>query len=346
MKILYAASEAQPVAASGGLADVAGSLPKALVEEGHEVCVVMPLYTNTIKKQWREKMNYVTNFSVPVGWRNQYCGLFTAEINGVTYYFLDNEYYFKRDFGLYGYYDAETLELLDKGINPIDFSNIRLSVSAEDSKKINLDESPKVIISASGMCEAGRIRHHLKHNLWRAESTILFVGYQADGTLGRKLLDGADIVSLFNEEIAVHANITSVVGISGHADRDMMLEWIAQMPDAPKRIFVNHGEDMVCESFSQTIYNKLVIPSCAPFSGDEYDLVADEFTARGKVVKVSKISDGRRRANIAFDKLLSAGKRLLTIIGLSKNTMTNKEMAKFTDQIHDLCDKYARKVEK
>ena len=246
--------------------------------------------------------------------------------------------------GLYGYYDNETLELLDKGINPVDFSHLRLSVTAEDSKKINLDLSPKVIISASGMCEAGRIRHHLKHNLWRAESTILFVGYQAEGTFGRKLIDGADTVSIFNEEIAVNARIASVVGISGHADRDMMLDWLAAMPTPPKRIFVNHGEDMVCESFSQTIYNKLSIPSCAPFSGDEYDILAEEFTARGKVVKVSKISDGRRRANIAFDKLVAAGKRLMTIIGLSKNTMTNKEMAKFTDQIHNLCDKYAKRT--
>ena len=246
--------------------------------------------------------------------------------------------------GLYGFYDDETLELLNKGINPIDFSNIRLSVSADDSKKINLDIAPKVIISASGMCEAGRIRHHLKHNLWREDSTVLFVGYQADGTLGRKLIDGADSVSLFNEEIAVNARIASIVGISGHADRDMMLEWLSKMPTAPKRIFVNHGEDMVCESFSQTIYNKLSIPSCAPFSGDEYDMLIEEFTARGKIVKVSKISDGRRRANLAFDKLLSAGKRLLTIIGLSKNTMTNKEMAKFTDQVHDLCDKYAKRT--
>lgn len=246
--------------------------------------------------------------------------------------------------GLYGFYDEETLELLNKGINPIDFSNLRLSVTAEDSKKINLDMAPKVIISASGMCEAGRIRHHLKHNLWREESTILFVGYQAEGTLGRKLIDGADSVSLFNEEIAVNATIKSVVGISGHADRDMMLDWLAKMQNPPKRIFVNHGEDMVCESFSQTIYNKLAIPSCAPFSGDEYDILLEDFTARGKVVKVSKISDGRRRANIAFDKLLAAGKRLITIIGLSKNTMTNKEMAKFTDQIHNLCDKYARKT--
>lgn len=246
--------------------------------------------------------------------------------------------------GLYEYYDKETLDLLDKGINPIDFSNIHLSITAEDSKAINLDPNPKVIISASGMCEAGRIRHHLKHNLWREESTVLFVGYQADGTLGRKLVEGANSVSIFNEEIAVNAWITSIVGISGHADRDMMLDWLSKMEKTPIRIFANHGEDMVCESFSQTIYNKLSIPSCAPFSGDEYDLVREEFTARGKVVKVSKISDGRRRANIAFDKLVAAGKRLMTIIGLSKNSMTNKEMAKFTDQIHNLCDKYSKRT--
>lgn len=105
MKILYAASEAQPFAASGGLADVAGSLPKALVEEGQECIVVMPYYVNTIKDSQKEKIEYVDNFYVSVGWRTQYCGVFTTVLNGVTYYFLDNEYYFKRDFGLYGYYD-------------------------------------------------------------------------------------------------------------------------------------------------------------------------------------------------------------------------------------------------
>ena len=105
MKILYAASEAQPFAASGGLADVAGSLPKALVEAGHECMVVMPYYVNTIKPEVRETLEYITNFYVPVGWRSQYCGIFTTTLNGVKYYFIDNEYYFKRDYGLYGYYD-------------------------------------------------------------------------------------------------------------------------------------------------------------------------------------------------------------------------------------------------
>lgn len=103
MKILYASSEALPFLASGGLADVAGALPRALVENGVDCRVIMPLYSG-IKPELREKMTYLTSFSVPLGWRRQYCGIFTAEYKGVTYYFVDNEYYFKRD-GLYGYYD-------------------------------------------------------------------------------------------------------------------------------------------------------------------------------------------------------------------------------------------------
>ena len=117
MKILYATSEAQPFAASGGLADVAGSLPKALVEEGHECIVVMPYYINTIKDDKKALISYVDNFYVSVGWRSQYCGVFRADLNGVTYYFLDNEYYFKRDFGLYGYYDdAERFAFFSRAV--------------------------------------------------------------------------------------------------------------------------------------------------------------------------------------------------------------------------------------
>ena len=207
---------------------------------------------------------------------------------------------------------------------------------------INFDESPKVIISASGMCEAGRIRHHLKHNLWRENSTILFVGYQAEGTLGRKLLGGAKSVNLFGEEIQINAKIASVAGISGHADRDMLLGWLASMKAAPAKVFVNHGDDIVCESFAQTIYNKLRFSATAPHSGDAYDLISGECVERGKAVKITKVSDGRRRANLAFDKLMAACQRLKTIIELSRG-LSNKELAKFTDQLNGLCDKYARK---
>lgn len=241
--------------------------------------------------------------------------------------------------GLTDYYDQETLDLLARGIDPIQFPGLRLSVTSDESKLINFEQTPKVILSASGMCEAGRIRHHLKHNLWRADSTILFVGYQAAGTVGRKLQDGAETVKLFGEEIAVHARIETMEGISGHADRDMMLKWLSDMGQPPRRVFVNHGEDMVCDSFAEAVEKTVGCPAVAPFSGDEYDLVADVCTAKGKIVKVTKESDGRRRGNTIFDRLLSAGKRLLRIIERSRG-LSNKELGRFADQVTALCDKY------
>ncbi len=240
------------------------------------------------------------------------------------------------------FYDEETLYLIKKGINPITFPGLRLSVTKEDSQGINFDLTPKVIISASGMCEAGRIRHHLKHNLWKENNTVLFVGYQSEGTLGRKLLNGAKFVSLFGEEIQVKARIESIVGISGHADRNMLLGWLKSLGKPPIKVFVNHGDDAVCESFAQTVYNELHFEAFAPYSGDKYDLINKEFTEKGMIIKLTKVSEGRRRANIAFDRLMSACQRLKTVIELSRG-LSNKELAKFTDQINDLCDKYARK---
>ena len=243
--------------------------------------------------------------------------------------------------GLTDYYDQETLELLAQGIDPICFPGLQLSVTSEQSKLINEDPNPKVILSASGMCEAGRIRHHLKHNLWRKNSTILFVGYQSEGTVGRKLLEGAERVRLFGEDIAVHARITNLAGISGHADRDMLLGWLENQKEA-RMIYVNHGNDEVCDSFAASVTQTLGIPSVAPFSGDEYDLITGQCTAKGRIVKLTRQSDGRRRANSIYEKLLSAGKRLLHIIEQSKG-LTNKELARFTDQINALCDKYGKK---
>lgn len=244
--------------------------------------------------------------------------------------------------GLTDYYDAETLDLLSRGIDPICFAGLRLSITADDSKLINEDRTPKVILSASGMCEAGRIRHHLKHNLWRGESTILFVGYQAEGTIGRKLIDGADSVRLFGENIAVNARIATLSGISGHADRDMLLGWLKAMIQPPKMIYVNHGDDEVCDRFAETVTKELGFPAIAPYSGDEYDLLTGECTAKGRIVKITKQSDGRRRGNAIFDKLLAAGKRLLHIIEGSKG-LSNKELARFADQVNALCDKYSKK---
>ena len=231
--------------------------------------------------------------------------------------------------------------MLEQGINPIRFKGLKLSITSDDSKMINFDESPKVILSASGMCEAGRIRHHLKHNLWRADSTILFVGYQAEGTVGRKLVEGEKTVKLFGEEISVNAKIATLAGISGHADHDMLLDWLGDIAPRVKTVFVNHGDDGVCDSFAKDIENKFGVCAVAPFSGDKYDLVTGECIEKGKIVRIEKISEGRHRADTVFSRLYAAGQRLLSVINKNKES-SNKDIAKFADQINALCDKYDR----
>ncbi len=243
------------------------------------------------------------------------------------------------DGNLNDYYDAETLDLLSRGVDPITFSGLNLSITSDDSKLINADSTPKVIISASGMCEAGRIRHHLKHNLWRADSTILFVGYQSEGTVGRKLVEGADKVKLFGEEIAVNAKIETLQGISGHADRDMLLEWLENMSVKPKTVFVNHGDDLVCDEFAEFITDKLGIKAVAPYSGDMYDLETGECIQKGKIVKIVKQSPGRDRAITVHSRLLDVQKRLSSIIANAEG-LPNKDIAKLADQLTALCEKY------
>lgn len=237
------------------------------------------------------------------------------------------------------YYDKETLELLLQGIDPINFSGLNLSITSDDSKLINADTNSKVIISASGMCEAGRIRHHLKHNLWRADSTILFVGYQSEGTVGRKLVDGADKVTMFGEEIAVKAKIETLQGISGHADRDMLLGWLGNMTNKPKTVFVNHGNDTVCDEFCQSITEELGFNAVAPYSGDKYDLATGECVEKGKIVKIEKKTPGRENATTVYSRLLDVQKRLASVIAKADG-MANKDIARLADQISALCEKY------
>ena len=241
--------------------------------------------------------------------------------------------------GMLDYYDHETLELLSQGIDPILFPNLKLSVTSDDSKLINADKTPKVILSASGMCEAGRIRHHLKHNLWRRESTVLFVGYQALYTIGRKLIDGVKSLKLLGEQITVNATIEQMAGISGHADRDMLITWLGNMERPPKKVFVNHGDDTVCDSFVQTVTEKLGYHAVAPYSGDGYDLLTGECFQKGIIKLTQKESAGRARANLLYERLLSAVKRLTHLIDAMKGA-SNKEIVRMTDQINGICDKY------
>lgn len=151
-------------------------------------------------------------------------------------------------------FDEEAKALVEKGINPIGFPGLKLSITSDDSKAINFDQQPKVILSASGMCEAGRIRHHLKHNLWRPESTIVFVGYQTRGTLGRALLEGAKEVKLFGEVIEVKAEITKIAGISGHADKNGLLKWINSFTEKPPNVYLSFMESKVCDEFAENTY--------------------------------------------------------------------------------------------
>lgn len=238
-------------------------------------------------------------------------------------------------------FDEEAKALVEKGINPIGFPGLKLSITSDDSKAINFDQQPKVILSASGMCEAGRIRHHLKHNLWRPESTIVFVGYQTRGTLGRALLEGAKEVKLFGEVIEVKAEITKIAGISGHADKNGLLKWINSFTEKPpKHVFVVHGEDKVCDEFARTLtdsgYN-----ATAPYSGTIFDLIQGEFVKEALPVAVKKKAAAKKRSGDMFQRLLTAGQRLLSVIRKNEG-LSNKDTAKFTDQIQALCDKWDR----
>ena len=188
------------------------------------------------------------------------------------------------------------------------------------------------------MCEAGRIRHHLKHNLWRAESTVLFVGYQSEGTIGRKLLDGASEVKLFNETVEVRAEIANLDGISGHADKNMLLDWLSGL--SPEKVFVNHGEDSVCDSFAQSVKSTHGFDAVAPYSGDVYDLVTGECIEKGAVRRIDK-KKAVKRTDSVYERLLSAGRRLMSLITRSKGG-ANKDLADFTNKINELCDKYER----
>jgi metallo-beta-lactamase family protein len=238
------------------------------------------------------------------------------------------------------YYDDETLALIRAGVNPIKFPGLFVSITSEDSKLINEDKTPKIIMSASGMCEAGRIRHHLKHNLWRSECTILFVGYQAEGSLGRIIQDGAKSVKLFGEQIAVKAQIESLAGISGHADKNILLGWLGNIKISPKKVFVNHGGDEVTDKFAATVTETLGFPAEAPYNGSQYDLATGKLVVAGNSVRITKKSEVVRK-NVIFERLLIAGRRLISVIE-KKRGGSNKDLAKFTDQINTLADKWDR----
>ena len=245
----------------------------------------------------------------------------------------------------YDCYDEEALALIRKGINPISFPGLKTSITSDDSKAINFVPESKVIISASGMCDAGRIKHHLKHNLWNPANTILFVGYQAIGTLGRSLIEGASEVKLFGEAVAVGAEIRQMHGISGHADVNGLLEWAKAFENRPKRFFVTHGEDTVTDTFAARLHDELGAETTAPFSGTSFDLMTGAFIYEAPGIRLEKekmpSSPKAQKAARAFQKLLSVGQRLISVIRKNEG-IPNKDLDKFAREIQSLCDKWDR----
>ncbi len=237
-------------------------------------------------------------------------------------------------------FDEETLELLNKGINPIWFEGIRITETADESKLINSDPNPKVIISASGMCEAGRIRHHLKHNLWKESNIILFVGYQAEGSLGRRLLNGETRVTLFGEEISVGAEIATLQGTSGHADRDGLIKWLEGFKTKPETVFVNHGDNDACEDFKNLLKDK-GYNAVAPYSGTEYNLANGKVTVytEGKPIDRTEFFKANTRADMIYRSLVAEAEKLLS---LTKNRRgrPNKDNARLTSQIRSIIEKW------
>ena len=244
------------------------------------------------------------------------------------------------DDNIYGYFDEEAMAVVKEGIDPINFPTLKTAVTSDESKLINFDKKPKVIISASGMCDAGRIRHHLKHNLWRSDSTIVFVGYQAEGTLGRRLLDGVDKVKLFNETIEVNAKIVKLDGISGHADQKGLIRWLKGFENTPQKLFLVHGDRDVFPAFEEKISEELGWPVYSPYYTDTFDLITGQQTlvAPKTIYKKPKPQAGISRA---YAMLLEALEKLTSVIK-KRGGFPNGDLNNARRAIEDIIEKLDR----
>ncbi|MEA5094617.1 MAG: MBL fold metallo-hydrolase [Sedimentibacter saalensis] len=216
-------------------------------------------------------------------------------------------------------FDDEARRCILEGDNPLEFENLHFTQSVEESKILNASKEPKIIISASGMCEAGRIKHHLKHHLWKKESSIVFVGYQAEGTLGRKLIDGEKYVKVLGEEIRVNAQIHNVQGFSGHADKNALLEWLRGFSDKPKKVFLVHGEAESKLSFAEEIEKTLKLSCIIP----EYNKVYE--TKKQQIIKeiaVEEVEETRPRS-IDVSQIEDLKKEIEKIKEIFEKTMAN-----------------------
>ena len=233
---------------------------------------------------------------------------------------------------LRGYLDEAALELVQDGTHMFNFTNLRMTETSEESKMLNMDPTPKVIISASGMCDAGRIRHHLKHMSWRPSAPW------CSWALGRTCWR-VDSVKLFGEEIAVHAQIVNFQGLSSHADRNHLLSWIqAIQAPKPQHVFVVHGDREVAPFFAKTIQG-LGFTAHAPQYTEVYDLIADKVTEPGYLPERKARTTGGMRASAAYERLVAVGNMLMESIKRSRGR-DNKSLARFADQLRQLLEKW------
>ena len=235
------------------------------------------------------------------------------------------------------FFDEPTRALLRQGVNPIWFPNLHLALAVEQSRAINDDPRPKVILSASGMCDAGRIRHHLKHGLWKPENLILLAGYQANGTLGRSLQEGVKTVRLFGEEVAVNAEIAMLHGASGHADQAGLWRWVQAIAPKPQFVFVNHGDEENCEAF-RDLLTREGYTAVAPYSGTEFDIAAGRLTYIAAPKRIEKPASARKGEVYAL--LVEAAQRLLAA-AVAFRGQSAQRTRKFTADIQALLHKWS-----
>ena len=238
---------------------------------------------------------------------------------------------------LRGYLDEDALALVKDGTHMFSFPGLHLTETVEESKLLNMDKTPKVIISASGMCDAGRIRHHLKHNLWRPECSVVFVGYQAEGSLGRRLLDGASSVKLFGEEIAVRAEVVNFPGLSSHAGLTGLLNWIQAYSPKPAHVFVVHGDAEVAPAYAERL-RKLGFAAHAPELGEVYDLLGDRMLQEGKTPERRQPA-AEQGNTTAFRALQEQGRALQELIAASKGG-ANRDLRRLASELEALIQKW------
>lgn len=234
-------------------------------------------------------------------------------------------------------FNEETQEIINEGDNPLEFSGLRFTKTADESKMLNAINESSIIISASGMCEVGRIKHHLKHHLWEPNSTILFVGYQAPGTLGRKLVDGEKKVKIFGEEIAVNARIEYIEGYSGHADQEWLMNFVYSFTNPPKHIFLVHGEPEGQEVLKQKLEESTKIPITIPDFGESYEL-DENMRMVGEVVSNAKEQYLRLQVLERMNTLKEELEDMTNIVKeeyLNNNT-SDEEITRIKDRLKEL----------